>query len=185
MTLIKEGSINEMNSFYFVLFAGSAILTFFSYPVIFVFERIFGLITDVRLLELSNTNNKVLRELALKAPGTFQHSMQMANLAEEAVYEIGGNPLLVRTGAMYHDIGKINEPLFFIENQTTGLNPHDELTYEESAAIIIDHVISGVEKAKKHKLARANHRLYQNPSRHTKNRIFLYPCQKSQSRRGN
>jgi len=152
MTLIKEGSINEMNSFYFVMFAGSAILTFFSYPVIFVFERIFGLITDVRLLELSNTNNKVLRELALKAPGTFQHSMQMANLAEEAVYEIGGNPLLVRTGAMYHDIGKINEPLFFIENQTTGLNPHDELTYEESAAIIIDHVISGVEKAKKHKL---------------------------------
>jgi len=152
MTLIKEGSINEMNSFYFVLFAGSAILTFFSYPVIFVFERIFGLITDVRLLELSNTNNKVLRELALKAPGTFQHSMQMANLAEEAVYEIGVNPLLVRTGAMYHDIGKINEPLFFIENQTTGLNPHDELTYEESAAIIIDHVISGVEKAKKHKL---------------------------------
>ncbi len=152
MTLIKEGSISEMNSFYFALFAGSAVLTFFSYPVIFAFERIFGLITDVRLLELSNTNNKVLRELALKAPGTFQHSMQMANLAEEAVYEIDGNPLLVRTGAMYHDIGKINEPLFFIENQTTGLNPHDELTYEESAAIIIDHVISGVEKAKKHKL---------------------------------
>ena len=152
MTLIKEGSISEMNSFYFALFAGSAVLTFFSYPVIFAFERIFGLITDVRLLELSNTNNKVLRELALKAPGTFQHSMQMANLAEEAVYEIEGNPLLVRTGAMYHDIGKINEPLFFIENQTTGLNPHDELTYEESAAIIIDHVISGVEKAKKHKL---------------------------------
>ncbi len=152
MTLIKEGSINEMNSFYFVLFAGSAFLTFFSYPLIYFFERLFGLITDVRLLELSNTNNKLLRELTLKAPGTFQHSMQMANLAEEAVYEIGGNPLLVRTGAMYHDIGKINEPLFFIENQTTGLNPHDELTYEESAAIIIDHVISGVEKAKKHKL---------------------------------
>jgi cyclic-di-AMP phosphodiesterase PgpH len=152
MTLIKEGSIKEMNTFYFALFAGSATLTFFSYPLIFMFERLFGLITDVRLLELSNTNNKVLRELALKAPGTFQHSMQMANLAEEAVYEIGGNPLLVRTGAMYHDIGKINEPLFFIENQTTGLNPHDELTYEESAAIIIDHVISGVERAKKHKL---------------------------------
>jgi cyclic-di-AMP phosphodiesterase PgpH len=152
MTLIKEGSIQEMNPFYFALFAGSAFLTFFSYPLIFVFEKIFGLITDVRLLELSNTNNKLLRELTLKAPGSFQHSMQMANLAEEAVYEIGGNPLLVRTGAMYHDIGKINEPLFFIENQTTGLNPHDELTYEESAAIIIDHVISGVEKAKQYKL---------------------------------
>ncbi len=152
MTLIKEGSIQGMNSFYFILFAGSAFLTFFSYPIIFAFEKIFGLITDVTLLELSNTNNKLLRELALKAPGTFQHSMQMANLAEEAVYEIGGNPLLVRTGAMYHDIGKINEPMFFIENQTSGLNPHDELTYEESAAIIIDHVISGVEKAKKYKL---------------------------------
>lgn len=152
MTLIKEGSIEGVNTFYFFLFGGSAFLTFFSYPLIYFFERIFGLITDVRLLELSNTNNKLLRELALKAPGTFQHSMQMANLAEEAVYEIGGNPLLVRTGAMYHDVGKINEPLFFIENQTTGLNPHDELTYEESAAVIIDHVIAGIEKAKKYKL---------------------------------
>ncbi|MCD4682358.1 MAG: HDIG domain-containing protein, partial [Bacteroidales bacterium] len=152
MTLIQEGSIEGMNYFYFALFAGSAVLTLFSYPVIFLFEKIFGLITDVTLLEISNTNNKLLRELALKAPGTFQHSMQMANLAEEAVYEIGGNPLLVRTGAMYHDIGKINEPFYFIENQSTGVNPHDELTYEESAGIIIDHVISGVEKAKKFKL---------------------------------
>ena len=152
MTLIKAGSIEGMNYFYFALFAGSAVLTLFSYPVIFLFEKIFGLITDVTLLDISNTNNKLLRELALKAPGTFQHSMQMANLAEEAVYEIGGNPLLVRTGAMYHDIGKINEPFYFIENQSTGVNPHDELTYEESAGIIIDHVISGVEKAKKFKL---------------------------------
>jgi cyclic-di-AMP phosphodiesterase PgpH len=152
MTLIKEGSIKEINNFYFALFGGSAFLTFFSYPLIYIFERIFGLITDVRLLELSNTNNKLLRELALKAPGTFQHSMQMANLAEEAVLEIGGNTLLLRTGAMYHDVGKINEPLFFIENQTTGLNPHDELTHEESAAVIIDHVIKGVEKARHYKL---------------------------------
>ncbi len=152
MTLIKEGSFEGVNTFNFFLFGGSAFLTFFSYPLIYFFERVFGLITDVRLLELSNTNNKLLRELAMKAPGTFQHSMQMANLAEEAVYEIGGNPLLVRTGAMYHDVGKINEPLFYIENQTTGLNPHDELTYEESAAVIIDHVIAGIEKAKKYKL---------------------------------
>jgi putative nucleotidyltransferase with HDIG domain len=152
MTLISEGSIEGMNYIYFLLFAGSAILTLFSYPMIFVFEKIFGLITDVTLLELSNTNNKLLRELALKAPGTFQHSMQMANLAEEAVFEIGGNPLLVRTGAMYHDIGKINEPFYFVENQATGVNPHDELTYEESARIIVDHVQSGVEKAKKHNL---------------------------------
>ncbi len=152
MTLIKEGTLDGINYIYFGLFAVSAVLTLFSYPIIYVFEKIFGLITDVTLMELSNTNNKLLRELALKAPGTFQHSMQMANLAEDAVYEIGGNPLLVRTGAMYHDIGKINDPLFFVENQSTGVNPHDELTYEESAGIIIDHVITGVEKAKKYKL---------------------------------
>ena len=152
MTLITEGSVEGINYIYFAFFAGSAVLTLFSYPVIFLFEKIFGLITDVTLLELSNTNNKLLRELALKAPGTFQHSMQMANLAEEAIYEIGGNPLLVRTGAMYHDIGKINEPFYFVENQSTGVNPHDELTYEESARIIVDHVQSGVDRAKKYKL---------------------------------
>jgi len=152
MTLIKEGGLEGINYVYFVLFAGSAAFTLFSYPVIYIFEKLFGLITDVTLLELSNTNNKVLRELALKAPGTFQHSMQVANLAEEAIYEIGGNPLLVRTGALFHDIGKIDDPLFFIENQTTGVNPHDELTYDESARIIIGHVIKGIEKAKKHKL---------------------------------
>ncbi|MCF8369696.1 MAG: HDIG domain-containing protein [Bacteroidales bacterium] len=152
MTLIKEGSLQDINYLYYGFFAGSALLTLFSYPIIFVFEKVFGLITNVTLLELSNTNNKLLRELALNAPGTFQHSMQMANLAEEAIHEIGGNPLLVRTGAMYHDIGKMNDPLYFVENQTTGLNPHDELTYDESAEIIIDHVLRGVEKAKKYKL---------------------------------
>jgi len=152
MFLITEGSLTDINYTYFAYFGGSAILTLFSYPVIFIFEKLFGMITNVTLMELSNTNNKLLRELALKAPGTFQHSMQMANLAEEAIHEIGGNPLLVRTGAMYHDIGKIGDPLYFVENQTTGLNPHDDLTYEESAEIILDHVLTGVEKAKKHNL---------------------------------
>ena len=152
MTLIKEGSLRDVNYFYFGLFGGSALLTLFSYPIIFVFEKLFGMITNVTLLELSNTNNKLLRELALRAPGTFQHSMQMANLAEDAIHEIGGNPLLVRTGAMYHDIGKMEDPLYFVENQTTGLNPHDELTREESAEIIIEHIPRGVEKAKRHNL---------------------------------
>jgi putative nucleotidyltransferase with HDIG domain len=152
MFLISEGSLEEINYFYYALFAGSALLTLFSYPVIFIFEKLFGLITNVTLMELSNTNNKLLRDLALKAPGTFQHSMQMANLAEEAIHEIGGNPLLVRTGAMYHDIGKMSDPLYFVENQTTGLNPHDDLTYEESAEIILDHVTAGVERAKKYNL---------------------------------
>ena len=152
MTLIKEGSLKDVNYMYFGLFGGSALLTMFSQPFIYIFEKLFGLVTNVTLLELSNTNNKLLRELALKAPGTFQHSMQMANLAEEAIHEIGGNPLLVRTGALYHDIGKINDPLYFIENQTTGVNPHDELTHDESAEIIIDHVLTGVEAAKKYNL---------------------------------
>jgi putative nucleotidyltransferase with HDIG domain len=152
MTLIKEGSLQDINYIYFALFGGSALLTLFSQPFIYVFEKVFGLITNVTLLELSNTNNKLLRELALKAPGTFQHSMQMANLAEEAIHEIGGNPLLVRTGAMYHDIGKINDAQYFVENQTTGVNPHDELTYDESAEIIVDHVLGGVEKARRYNL---------------------------------
>ncbi len=152
LNLLEEGSFTEINPYYFAYFGANALLTLISYPLIFIFEKLFGFITDVTLIELSNTNNKLLRELSLKAPGTFQHSLQVANLAEEAIYEVGGNALLVRTGAMYHDIGKMDMPLYFIENQSTGINPHDELSYEESARIIIDHVIKGVEKAKKHKL---------------------------------
>ncbi len=152
MTLIEEGSVQQLLLNNYLLFAGSAILTLVSYPIIFIFEKLFGIITNVTLIELSNTNNKILRELSLKAPGTFQHSMQMANLAEDATFAIGGNPLLVRTGAMYHDIGKTLDPLYFIENQSTGVNPHDELTYEESASVIIDHIIGGIEKARKLKL---------------------------------
>jgi len=152
MTLLEEGSVQQLLLNNYLLFAGSAIITLVSYPIIFIFEKLFGIITNVTLLELSNTNNKILRELSLKTPGTFQHSMQMANLAEDATYAIGGNPLLVRTGAMYHDIGKTLDPLYFIENQSTGVNPHDELTYEESASVIIDHVIGGIEKARRLKL---------------------------------
>ncbi len=100
-------------------------------------------------MELADTNAPLLRELSIKAPGTFQHSMQVANLAEAAIFKIGGNSLLIRVGALYHDIGKMEMPLYFIENQSTGLNPHDELSFEESASIIISHVIKGIEKARK------------------------------------
>ncbi|HET6224818.1 MAG TPA: HDIG domain-containing protein, partial [Bacteroidia bacterium] len=118
----------------------------------FVFEKLFGFISDVSLLELSDTNRKLLRELASRAPGTFQHSLQVANIAEEAMYVIGGNALLVRTGALYHDIGKMEMPMYFIENQASGMNPHDEMNYDESAALIISHVIKGIEIAKKSNL---------------------------------
>lgn len=152
LSLIHEGSFEQISTRNFVLFAGNSVLTLFAYPLIYLFEKIFGYITDVTLMELSDTNNKLLRELASKAPGTFQHSLQVANIAEDVIYSIGGNALLVRTGALYHDIGKLVAPMYFIENQSTGVNPHDDLTYEESAKIIVSHVIKGVEKAKKHNL---------------------------------
>ncbi|MBI2281192.1 MAG: HDIG domain-containing protein [Bacteroidetes bacterium] len=151
-SIIQEGNISTINLKSLSWFAISAGLTVFSYNFVYVLEKMYGYISDVTLLELSDTNNKLLRELNLKAPGTFQHSLQVANLAEEASREIGGNPLLVRTGALYHDIGKMLAPAYFIENQSSGVNPHDDLSYEESASIIISHVINGIEIAKKHQL---------------------------------
>lgn len=152
ITIIQEGGIDVITGLDFAWFGVSGLLTLFSYPLIFIFEKLFGLTSDVSLLELSDTNGKLLRELASRAPGTFQHSLQVANLAEEAIYNIGGNSLLVRTGALYHDIGKMEMPMFFIENQASGINPHEDLSFDESAAIIISHVIKGIEIAKKHKL---------------------------------
>jgi putative nucleotidyltransferase with HDIG domain len=152
ITIIQEGSNDVITWFDFAWFGVSALLTLFSYPLIFVFEKIFGFTSDVSLLELSDTNGKLLRELASRAPGTFQHSLQVANLAEEAIYNIGGNSLLVRTGALYHDIGKMEMPMYFIENQVNGMNPHEDLSYDESAGIIISHVIKGIEIAKKNNL---------------------------------
>jgi cyclic-di-AMP phosphodiesterase PgpH len=149
LSLIQEGSFDGINTINFALFGGSAILTLFSYPLIYALEKMFGQITDITLMELSNTNSKLLRELSMKAPGTFQHSLQVANLADEVLYEIGGNTLLARTGAMYHDIGKMDMPEYFIENQIRGVNPHDDLSFEESAEIIIKHVTLGVEKGRK------------------------------------
>lgn len=151
-SVIKEGNASQLNLDYFILFAANGLLSFLSIILIYLYEKVFGLVSDVTLLELSNTNTKLLRELNEKAPGTFQHSMQVANLAEAAANEIGANSMLVRTGALYHDIGKMYNPLYFIENQTTGVNPHNDLSPKDSSKIIIDHVIKGVELAKKYKL---------------------------------
>jgi putative nucleotidyltransferase with HDIG domain len=151
-TLIKTGNLHFPNINMFVYFAISSGLLIISYPLFYVFERTFGIVTDVTLMELSDTNNKLLRELSTKAPGTFQHSNQVANLAEEAAYAIGANPMLTRAGAWYHDIGKIENPSFFIENQMNEKNPHTALSNQESAKIIIEHVAKGVEIARKHHL---------------------------------
>ncbi len=152
MAVIQEGNLQPIDKLNFAFFAGNGFLTLMSFPLIYFQEKTFGFVSDVSLLELSDTNNPLLRKLAQQAPGTFQHSMQVANLAEAAVLKIHGNALLVRTGALYHDIGKMNNPMYFIENQTTGLNPHDELSFEESAEIIISHVKDGIKLAKKNNL---------------------------------
>jgi putative nucleotidyltransferase with HDIG domain len=133
-------------------FAISSMMVLLAYPLIYLTERFFGFISDFRLLELSDLNHPLLRKLSKEVPGTFQHSLQVANLAEEAIYYIGGNSLLVRTGAMYHDIGKLENPYFFTENQPDGFSPHQEIDPVDSARIIINHVIIGVELAKKYKL---------------------------------
>ncbi len=152
MGLMRDGSFGNLYWSEIAPFVFSVLLTLLAYPLIYAFERLFGIISDVTLMELTNSNSTLLRELSYKAPGTFQHSMQVANLAEAAIYKIGGNTLLVRAGALYHDIGKIFNPQYFIENQTKGYNPHDGLSFEQSAQIIISHVAKGVELAKKHQL---------------------------------
>lgn len=152
MLLVQEGSLDYFSTNMAIYLAGSSILLLLAFPFIFLYEKLFGVITHLSLLELSNTNNPLLRDLSIKAPGTFQHSLQVANLASEVLYEIGGDALLARTGALYHDIGKMKNPLYFVENQAVGYNPHDELSYEESARIIIGHVLMGIEMARKARL---------------------------------
>ncbi|CEN32643.1 HD family phosphohydrolase [Capnocytophaga cynodegmi] len=149
---ITEGTISGLNISLFTLFFLNGVGMLFSQPFTYIYEKAFGLVSDVSLLELSDTNSKLLRELSEKAPGTFQHSMQVANLAETAASEIGANALLVRVGALYHDIGKMLNPVYFIENQKTTTNPHDSLTPTQSAKIIIGHVTDGIELARKNKL---------------------------------
>lgn len=149
ISFIREGSFVNIDWIDFLPFVVSVLLTLLAYPLIYAFEKVFGITSDITLIELANTNAPLLRELAFTAPGTFQHSLQVANLAENAIYTIGGNALLVRAGALYHDIGKLENPLYFIENQSSGYNPHDKLSYEESAQIIIKHVSAGVEMARK------------------------------------
>jgi len=152
LTLLQEGDFGQINWVDVLWISGNALLILTVYPLVFLFERIFGFLSDATLFEMSDTNQPLLRSLAEKAPGTFQHSMQVASLAEEAVLKVGGNSLLVRAGALYHDIGKMENPQYFIENLHEGSNPHNDLDERSSAKLIIGHVLKGVEIAKKHKL---------------------------------
>lgn len=148
----QEGTFVAFRLNPYLQFMINGILILLSYPLIYILEKSFGFISDVTLMELSDINHPLMRQLAEKAPGTFQHSIQVGTLAQEVTYRIGGNPMLVRAGAMYHDIGKMSAPMFFTENQISGINPHNELDYQVSAQIIISHVENGVKLARKNNL---------------------------------
>jgi len=150
--LIRESDWTTQSLLPVAYSLGGTLILLFIFPLIYFFERTFGVVSDLTLLELSDTNSPLLKLLSKEAPGTFQHTMQVANLAEFATEIVGGNTLLVRTGALYHDIGKIANPQYFTENQSSSTSPHEELSYLESAEIIIDHINSGIEMAKKYRL---------------------------------
>ena len=150
--LSQESTLEGVTADRYLIFFINALFTLLAYPLIYLFERVFGLTTNLTLMELSSTNTPALRELSRNAPGTFQHSMQVANISEDLMNEIGGNALLAKVGALYHDIGKLQAPLYFTENQNSEFNPHDELDNLESATIIISHVPDGIALAKHYHL---------------------------------
>ncbi len=152
IAVVQGGDFSFLELKYFRDFGINSVLVLSSFLLIYIAEKVFGFLSDTTLMELADTNQSLLRKLSEVAPGTFQHSLQVANLAEAAIMKIGGNPLLIRTGAMYHDIGKMEEPAYYIENQTHGFNPHDFLEFKDSAEKIISHVIKGEEMARKNKL---------------------------------
>ncbi len=152
LSLLKLGSLTSIEWPQLLWFLGSCVFLLTTYLLIFIFEKIFRFPSDITLFELSDTSRGVLRELSDKAPGTFQHSLQVANFVEVALRKINGNALLGRIGGLYHDIGKLKNPAFFVENQMFKENPHDNLAPEKSAQIIIDHVNYGRELSRKHGL---------------------------------
>lgn len=152
LELITENDLSKLNVRIYTYFALNGVFLLFAYPLLFLLEKIFGFTSNVTLVELSNINNDLLRKLSETVPGTFQHSMQVANLAAEAAIRIGAKSQLVRTGALYHDIGKMENPVFFTENQSGGVNPHKNLSYEQSSQVVIDHVTDGLKLAEKHNL---------------------------------
>ena len=150
--LITENNLSKLNGRMYIYFIINGIFLLFTYPLLFLLEKTFGFTSNVTLVELSNINTPLLRRMSETVPGTFQHSMQVANLAAEAANRIGAKSQLVRTGALYHDIGKMENPVFFTENQRGGINPHKNLSYEQSAQVVISHVTDGVKLAEKNNL---------------------------------
>ena len=149
--LIRMSEFSEFDMSYYNYLIVNGVLLLFAYPLLYLMEKTFGFISDITLIELSNTNNPLLRRMSEVAPGTFQHSIQVSNLASEIANKIGAKAQLVRTGALYHDIGKMANPIYFTENQS-GINPHEDLDYIDSAQIIISHVTEGLKLAERNNL---------------------------------
>ena len=148
---MNSDGMTEIDYSYYNYLIANGIMLLFAYPLLYIIEKAFGFTSDITLIELSNTNNEVLRKMSEVAPGTFNHSIQVANLAGEIANKIGAKAQLVRTGALYHDIGKLANPIYYTENQS-GINPHEMLTDIESAQIIISHVTEGLKMADKYNL---------------------------------
>ncbi|MBQ6939244.1 MAG: HDIG domain-containing protein, partial [Muribaculaceae bacterium] len=151
-TLFTEGDINKISVSMLINLGINSVLLLFSYLLIYIFERMFGFLSSVTLVELSDINSPLLQKLSEEAPGTFQHAMQVSNLAAAAANHVRGNAQLVRTGALYHDIGKLSNPAFFTENQSGADSPHKNLDIIDSARIIISHVDEGIKMAQKYGL---------------------------------
>ena len=151
LQLMQNNEMAKMDHDMYYHFVVNGIFLLLSYPTMYLIENTFGFISNVTLFELSNTNKGALRDLSEIAPGTFQHSITVGNLASEIANKISANSLLVRTGALYHDIGKMTNPVFYTENQA-GVNPHENMPYTKSASIIISHVTEGMKMAEKYDL---------------------------------
>ena len=190
---ISEGDVQRINWVYIAYFAISSVLLLLAYVLIYFFEKIFNLVSSVTLVELTNINSDLMMEFSERAPGTFQHSLQVSNLATEAAKKINANSLLVRTGALYHDIGKMKHPEYFIENQIAGKNPLINFDFEIASKIVINHVTDGVEIAKKNHLPQQiinfigthhgfcktkyfyNSYILANPDKKPNDAVFTYP----------
>ena len=152
LQLMQDNSILTMDHGMYMYFIANGVLLLFAYPLMLVIEKTFGFISNVTLIELSNTNKKLLRDLSQVAPGTFQHSIMVGNLAAEIANKIGAKAQLVRTGAFYHDIGKMKNPAYFTENQMGGANPLDSMPRIDAAQVVISHVTDGLKTAEKYGL---------------------------------
>ncbi len=172
--LYQEGDLLKVDPRTFIYFGINFIFVMFTYPFIYIIEKLFGYISNVTLVELSDINRPVLMQLSETSPGTFQHSLQVSMLGTAAAAKVGANPQLIRTGALYHDLGKMENPAYFTENKTNGNSPHDRLSPEESAKIITGHVPDGVKIAEKHGIPKALIKFIQTHHGKGKAKYFYY-----------